>query len=39
MEYMTLKEVRNSLPLKFTQEQFGKLLGVSRPTIARWGKW
>ena len=36
MEYMTLKEVRNSLPLKFNQEQFGRLLGVSKPTIARW---
>jgi len=36
MEYMTLKEVRKSLPLKFNQEQFGRLLGVSKPTIARW---
>ena len=36
MEYMTLKEVRKSLPLKFTQEQFARLLGASKPSIARW---
>ena len=35
-KYRTLKEVRHSLPLKFTQEQFARLIGASRPTIARW---
>ena len=35
-EYRTLKEVRHNLPIKFTQEQFARLLGASKPTIARW---
>ena len=35
-KYRTLKEVRNSLPLKFTQEQFARLLGASKPSVARW---
>ena len=35
-EYRTLKEIRHSLPIKFTQEQFARLLGASKPTIARW---
>ena len=35
-KYRTLKEVRNSVPLKFTQEQFARLLGASKPSVTRW---